>query len=370
MAEQLRSLSPCDAEWDALLAPAEHDFYHRAAYHAFSERMGEGRALLLHYGSGDRFLAWPCLLRDLPGGRTDATSVYGYGGPVGHGAEDEGFRARAWAAFRGAWAEQGVVSLFTRFHPLLGNAALVRGLHGETEPEGGEVLHLGRTVSVALDAAREARRMGYPQTLRQDVKKCEREGTTVSIDPEWTHLPHLAAFYRDTMEAAEASARYRFSLRYFKALRDALGPTAHLAVATAGDRPVAALLFTIHRGIAQAHLTGTDRHFADRSPLKLLLDQSCDLARERGASRLHLGAGRGGFEDSLYAFKARFSPDRHPFEVGRWILDAVEYARLAAARGLNSNVDPGVFFPAYARPVASRNDPDRLAQGPRAVRNA
>ncbi len=134
---------------------------------------------------------------------------------------------------------------------------------------------------------RQALQMAYPQTLRQHVKTSEAKGITVSADPGRAHLPCIAAFYRDTMEAADAAARYRSSSGYFKALRDVLGLIAHLGVARPGDRPVAALLSTVHRRIAQAHLTGTSRRFAGR----------------------------------------------HPFATGRWMLDAAKYHCRATARG-------------------------------------
>ena len=45
MPEQTLLLTPSEPAWDDWLDRAAHDFYHRAAYHAFSERMGEGQAM-------------------------------------------------------------------------------------------------------------------------------------------------------------------------------------------------------------------------------------------------------------------------------------------------------------------------------------
>jgi hypothetical protein len=119
-------------------------------------------------------------------------------------------------------------------------------------------------------------------------------------------------------------------------------------------------------GIVHAHLVGTDERHQRLSPLKVMLDDARIWARERGNRVLHLGGGRGGREDSLLAFKGRFSPRRHAFHTGRWILDASRYAelterrsRFATERGLAAG-DPG-WFPAYRAPLVA---PDADPAGP------
>mgnify|MGYP003873550269 CR=1 FL=1 len=124
-----------------------------------------------------------------------------------------------------------------------------------------------------------------------------------------------------------------------------------LKAARLGEEAVALMLFTVRGDIAQAHLTGASDRWRHLSPLKALIDGACDLARAHGATRLHLGAGRGGHEDSLYAFKSRFSPLRHDFVLGRWVLDPELHARLSAAAHPDGNADER-YFPAYRAPPA------------------
>ena len=70
---------------------APYDFYHLPQYHALAEGLGEGSARLLVYTEGNHVIAFPLLLRSFDGveasgaigsGWMDATSVYGYPGPV------------------------------------------------------------------------------------------------------------------------------------------------------------------------------------------------------------------------------------------------------------------------------------------------
>ena len=350
MAPETRVLVPSDPDWDRWMTRAPHDFHHLASYHAFSERMGEGEARAVVHSDGDRYMAWPYLVRVLEDGHADASSVYGYTGPVGIGLDDAGFAAEAWAACRGAWTEQRIVTLFTRFHPLLSRDMRVEAFRGAADVAGGEVLRLGGSVALDLSLDRETRRMGYPQPLRQEIKRSEREGLTVEADPEFTHADTFARLYRGTMAENAASDAYMFSDAYLTDLRMALGPSAHLAVASVDGAVAGAMLFTVTGEIAQAHLTGSDPAHRRLSPLKLLIDRVAELSAARGARWLHLGAGRGGFEDSLYDFKARFSKTRLDFRVGRWILDAAVHGALTSRSGVDPAVEKS-FFPAYRAPV-------------------
>jgi hypothetical protein len=350
MLNQTRLIAASDAEWDEWVRKAPHDFYHRAAYHAFAERMGEGTAWLAVHGSARQFIAWPYLVRPAGTSDVEATSVYGYTGPTGIGLEDEEFRRRSWTALLDLWAKQGVVALFTRFHPLLENGRHCVDFHGAAPVPGGEVLHLGQSVVMDLSISRETRRMSYSKILRQEIKGAERAGITVGEDPDWCQYRTFGALYRETMQKNLASNSYMFSDGYLDALRESLTGCAHLAVAAVEDDVAAVMIFTVSGTIAQAHLTGINPRQKKLSPLKVLIDHVADLAAARGAQWLHLGAGRGGFEDSLFAFKARFSHHRRDFRVGRWILDAERYASLAYASGIDSSSE-STYFPIYRTPV-------------------
>ncbi len=357
MADVTAVLRPDDSAWDQWLNRAPHDFYHRAAYHAFSERMEEGRAQLVVYGTRDQFLAWPYLITTIDGSeQVDANSVYGYPGPVGLGLEDPDFRARAWQAMRAVWTEQRLVTLFTRFHPLLGNHAYCEGMHGSARPHGDELRCLGRSVSIDLSLSRAERRASYRKVLRQEIQAAERAGLAIEHDQAWTHFGAFGKLYRATMANNRADQHYLFSQQYLDGLRAALGSDGHLVVAQQEGELAAALLFTVRGHIAQAHLAGVNPVFRALSPLKCLLDGLAEIAHSLGARLLHLGAGRGGKEDSLYSFKSRFSPLRHDFVLGRWVLDIDAYRTLVCAHDAQAEDSPD-FFPAYRAPQISNGAP-------------
>ena len=131
--------------------------------------------------------------------------------------------------------------------------------------------------------------------------------------------------------AIDATQEARLRLDELLRLRDELEgePAPHHH--TPGEDIVAAGIFTEFRGIIQALLVGTDDRYRRHSPLKLLLDDVRRWGHARGDLVLHLGGGRGGSEDSLFAFKSRFSRRRHAFHTGRWVLDRVAYQELSGS---------------------------------------
>ena len=361
---------PSDPSWDDRLAVARRDIYHLAGYHAYAEGSGEGEPLLIVVADGGRGLAWPYLLRrvdaieELKGtDATDVTSVYGYPGPIVWGCRPgDSFPAEAWQEILAVWRQQHVVSVFTRFHPLLGNAAIVADfpppadLVGMARPQ--PLVPGSPTVSIDCRLDDSAARRGYAKVLRQEIDGARRAGLVTEIDEDWSEIETFTRLYGETMQRSGASAEYIIDRSDVRRLREALPGRLHLLVTRWEDDVGAACLFTELDGIVQAHLAGTNDDLRHLSPLKVLLDDARAWARSRGDHVLHLGGGRAGKGDSLFAFKARFSPSRHAFHTGRWILEPRLYRELVAVRrrsSVASDSSAEEYFPAYrARPASAK----------------
>ena len=355
-----------DPGWDDHLEAVADDIYHLAGYHRFAEETGGGKAFLavIRESRGRRGLLWPYLLRPVAdvseladAEAFDVDSVYGYPGPLAWGCRpDEPFVHRAAGALVDAWRSQGALTAFTRFHPLLGNVLWGANLPAEGPGASEPILQLGETVAVDLRQDDVNAVAAYSKTLRQDIASARRAGMTTRLDEDWSALKVFAELYRATMVRNRAEDTYYFSTDDFVGLKAALGDEIHLFVSELDGETAAAGLFTEHHGIVQAHLVGTDDEFRAWSPLKLLLDDVRRWASERGNDVLHLGGGRGGRDDSLLAFKRRFSPRRHRFSVGRWILDPATYATLVSM-WMRRTKDAGHviveprYFPAYRSPI-------------------
>ena len=363
--ELLRSDDPA---WDGCLAAVRRDVFHTAGYHRCAEASGEGTAYLAVVGDRDRGMAWPYLLRrvaEVPGldgsDATDVTSVYGYPGPLAWGcATGDAFIASAWEAIRGVWRDQRAVAAFTRFHPLLGNAEMLAAVDGARGNPAADapgvaregVVPAGSTVSIDCTLDDRTVYGQYRTDLRQRIGRARRAGLLTTVDEDWRELPAFVRLYHETMERNQAERYYYFDEDALRRLRDELAGHAHLFVTRRDDTVAAAGIYTEFDGIVQKYLEGTAVALHTLSPGKLQTDDARRWARARGCSVVHLGGGRGGREDSLFYAKSRFSPRRHPFHVGRWILDGAAYDELvrARARGRSGRVATS-YFPAYRAPA-------------------
>ena len=329
--------------WETILGRVAFDFYHRPAYVALSAEHegGAGKALVVE--DGDRGLLLPLVVRPIPGSaRTDATSPYGYPGPLTWGTSEPGFVQAAFEAGVEELRAHGVVSLFVRLHPIL----------DATPPAGvGRLMAHGETVSIDLTQSFEEIWRQTRNNHRRDIGKAIRLGYVARVDEAWEHFGAFVRLYRATMQRLGAEERYMFDERYFAGLREALGPSLTLWVVMVGDIVTAAVLFTETSGIVQYHLAGSDEQYASARPTKLLIHEVARWAKERGDRRLHLGGGVGGADDSLMHFKAGFSDERHVFHTLRVVVDEEEYARLVQAGDpARDPTDLGGFFPLYRKP--------------------
>ena len=332
-------INDADPRWASFLRNSHHDFYHLPAYAALSARQEGGDAAALLVGDGTGTMLLPIVLRSIQGSRLDAVSPYGYPGSLVSGTDDPSFADRALHAGLDLLRSAGVVSLFVRLHPLL-NPVPPKG-HGRV------ALH-GSTVSVDLTLPSEVLWRQMRENHRRDIRRALKTGLRPAFDDSWTHFETFKRLYRATMDRVSAEARYFFDDRYFDELRSALQERLKLCVVEVDGVIAGAGLFVETCGIVQYHLSGTDDAFTGGPPTKLMLQFVGEWARTRGDIRLHLGGGIGATADSLFDFKAGFSPDRHAFHTWRSVLDEAEYARLESLRGGAPNRDD--FFPSYRRP--------------------
>jgi hypothetical protein len=344
--------------WRAAVTGAwQHDLYHLPEYHALAEERGEGQAHCFVYAEGEFRIALPLLLRPLasvPGlsrplaARNDATSVYGYAGPVAsHPDLPPPVLRRFGEALARGLRELGVVSVFSRLHPLLPQTRLLEGL--------GECRGIGQTVSIDLTARSDEPLAWFHRSHRHDVRRQKRRGLTFSHDEGHRHLPRFIQAYRETMRRVGAADSYFFDDAYFANLVGRLAGRVHLLVVLAGGEVICGGLFTACDGIAQYHLTGTLDGHVRQSPAKVLIEGACWWARAGGLRVLHLGGGVGSAEDSLFAFKAGFSDRRHRFFAWRWVVEPDVYrqlcqeSRLWRERQGTGHGSPD-YFPAYRCP--------------------
>ena len=358
-----------EAWLDVLNECRQHDFYHLPAYHALAESCGEGEARLFAFRDEGYTLALPLLLRDVgaangaacANGHKDATSVYGYAGPL---VSDENIPEPVLQRFRDALREallgERVIAVFSRLHPLFPQPACLEGL--------GDCVSQGKTVSIDLTVPLEVQRAGYRRNHRRDIARIGESGVRCIRDEKLEHLHTFVGVYQEAMSRVHANDGYFFDTAYFTELMSRLPGTMHLFVCILDGKVIAGGVFSALHGIAQAHLAGCLDEAVKIAPLKLLYDSASIWARERGCRILHMGGGIGSRADSLFAFKQGFSALTHEFSTWRWVVDPATYQTLCEHRAWE-NQTRGLlpashdFFPAYRAPTVAPS-PDVPAAAP------
>jgi hypothetical protein len=332
------------ALWTSFLQDVPHDFYHLPAYAQLAADQAGGDPLALLVEDDSARMLLPLVIRAIAYGGHDATSPYGYPGPLVSGSDDPTFLRRALIEGKHLLESEGIVSLFVRLHPLL-NRSLPEGV--------GMIVNHGDTVSVDLTLPADVHWSQTRRDHRNQINRSLKAGHLAAFDTDWKHFDEFKRLYRATMSRVSAERGYFFDDAYFDGLREALGERLRLATVEVDGTIAAAALFVETDGIVQYHLSGTDERFARHRPTKLMLHFVREWAKERGNRWLQLGGGLGAANDSLLQFKAGFSPLRFPFHTLRMVVIEDEYTRLVAAH--DPAWDPKLlsrFFPAYRRTIS------------------
>lgn len=329
------------ADWNATVerfTGGTADTYLRLGYHrasAFLEPNDAAHPTLLHItaGTGGEWLL-PLLVRPLPNGAAgfDATSAYGYGGPLALGSPD----LAAVGAALDAWARANdIAATFLRLHPLLDNARLV--------PPTAELIQLGATVAWDVTAGRELLPEMHTHH-RRAVRKADRAELELRITAAPSDLADFRTLYETTMRRQEAEAFYFFNDSYWRALVDEPDVELVLVDGILDGEVVASLLCYAAGSALHYHLgASADAARAIGASNRCFL-AAAEWAQSRAMTHFHLGGGYGGGTDSpLFVFKHRYDPTSDPreFRVAKLVHDPSRYRELA---GTDSTAG---FFPPW-----------------------
>lgn len=329
------------------------DFYHSFDYHSLdAERIGGEPRLFLFERDG-HVAIMPVIVRVIPttghikNSLYDATSVYGYSGPLCtiDSPPDE-FVAEFVKELETTMDGLNIVSVFSRFHPLLGNEKLVDAM-GRVEPA-------GHTVSIDLTIPEDAQLQKYSSNHRRNIRKLKRLGVTCEIGSQSADLDSFMEIYRQSMDRVNASSMYQFGRKYFSQLTSSGQFDMKLFLCRMKGIVVCGGLFSSCNGIVQYHLGGTDSHYLKYAPSKLMFETVREWAVGSGCRVFHLGGGVGGRSDTLFEFKKGFSDIRHSFHVWKWIVNEELFDGVCGNHGIKIDTGNRIrgyegFFPAYRK---------------------
>lgn len=330
----------------------QSDFYHTYDYHQISKKTDE-TAILLHYEKEGALIALPLLIRNIEGTTLkDATSVYGYAGPIGRniGPEfDNGNFKKELCEFL---KDNQIISVFSRLHPFFTNQdSILSGL--------GNIVPHGNVVNIDLTQSLEQQKQQYNRRLRTYINKEAKEYEIIDGASE-KFLDEFIGTYCENMKRLKAKPSYFFGKNYFYKLLASEQIHAELLVAQhkkSGDFAGGGI-FTKNKGMVQYHLSGVKSEYFHLNPVKLLIDHVRKTSTGKGFVNFNLGGGLSGQDnDSLFYFKSGFSKDFRAFCSWQYIVDDAMYTKLLKQRGavktVNVNKD-SCYFPLYRQD--SRNE--------------
>ena len=200
----------------------------------------------------------------------------------------------------------GAISCFLRLHPFLGPPL-------ESFKRAGSLVVHGQTVVIDLSRSEEELWRGMRANHRVQIRRARGRGVTVVEDEHWSRLAEFVSVYWATMRRVGAEEQYYLPVSYFEELRRRLGRSIHLLLVEKDGEVIAGGIYTQAGGVVQYHLGASASEHLHLNPVKVMFDHATRWAKRRGDDWLHLGGGVGGADDSLFHFKAGFSPLRCTF---------------------------------------------------------
>ena len=328
-------------EWDAFLKNIEsYDFYHTYDYHKLSASENE-TPILLKYSEKEVQIGLPLIIRNIPNTKyKDATSVYGYVGPISNGVTASFDNSKFLKGITNYFNNNNIVSVFSRLNPYIKFQHTILNNFGEIFPQ-------GKVVNIDLNLDLDAQRRNYRNRLKTHINKARRL-CTVKASSSNEDLQKFIELYNENMDRVHAKNFYYFSKAYFENLLKSndFETTILSVIDNESGKIIGASMFISANSILQYHLSGSKDEYLHLMPTKLLIDEMRIIANNKGCyTSFNLGGGLGGRDDdSLFHFKSSFSKNFKQFNLWKFIVNQDIYDELVEIHKTTTNPD---FFPNY-----------------------
>lgn len=331
-------------QWDNIVRTFKgYDTYWLSGYVKAFEIHGDGTPLLFYYKGNNtrginvvmkRDIADDFHFRDVIPGNTyfDFSTPYGYGGWLIEGNEiDDLFsKYEEWCK------ENGIVSEFVRFHPVLENHKMCKGAY--------DVVTLGKTICLELTSP-EVIWENITSKNRNMIRKAQKNGIRIYMGRYPQIFDIFQKIYNATMDRDNAEDYYYFKNSFYESILNDLPDNAQIFFAEYEGIIIAASIMLIANGKMNYHLSGSLREYSNLAPTNLLLYKAALWGCANGCQTFYLGGGVGSKEDSLFKFKKAFyrKDDDKRFYIGKKIFIEEKYEELLSKR---DHIDSD-FFPKY-----------------------
>lgn len=307
--------------WDAYLSSFKEkskDIYFKEEYVKLYESNKEkGRCLVA--SEGDNIMVFPFLERHFTYNGScyyDFETAYGYGGPIFNTTDDLFIHNAIKESFH-YLSENGFICGFVRFHTLI-----------DTYKYFDQTSIVFDRMTVAMDLSLTEEDIWKTQIHsknRNVIKKGEKNGLRFIVDNSFEHIDDFVRLYNGTMNRIGADGFYYFDQTYYDRFIHNI-KNAFLGLVYLEDKVVSAAMFMYEGEYGHYHLSGSNKDYLYCSPNNYMLYNAALELKNRGVRLFHLGGGSSSSdEDSLFAFKSKFSPNRYKFHLGKFVFNQSVY---------------------------------------------
>ncbi|MGK0254559.1 MAG: lipid II:glycine glycyltransferase (peptidoglycan interpeptide bridge formation enzyme) [Mariniflexile sp.] len=327
-------------KWNGLLKEIDNlDFYHTFDYHIV-EKTDSQTPILIKYTENNIVIALPLLIRKISNTEYyDATSVYGYAGPISKGIDMSFDNALFTKKLIDYFIKNKIVSVFSRLNPYINYQKNIL-------INCGEIVDQGKIVFIDLRLREVDQIKKYQKRLKTYINKA-RKKCFISKAESKEDIKEFIAIYYENMERVNAARHYFFSNEYFKGIMESNDFEAeiYLAKDSNSGNTMAGCVFVTINNIVHYHLSGCKEEYLDVAPVKLLIDNMRLVSSKKELHYFNLGGGLGANqEDSLFRFKSSFSKDFRGFNLWKLIVNEDIYNHLVE---INKVTDETDYFPKY-----------------------
>ncbi|WP_396601145.1 GNAT family N-acetyltransferase [Algibacter sp. R77976] len=326
------------SKWDQTLKAVEnYDFYHTFDYHELSKQDKE-KTILLKYIENKSIVCIPLIIRIIENTQYfDATSVYGYSGPLVKNIDKNFDNANFIKTLNKYFQDNNIVSVFSRLNPYIKNQ--VYTLEGI-----GDITSLGNVVNIDLKKSLQEQRALYSKSTKNRINKI-RKICDIIVSNKKEDIKQFIDIYCENMDRVNAKDMYYFPKSYYYNLVENNDIDILFALHKETNEYACAAMMVKTNNIIQYHISGTKNDYLNLSPIRILIDEMRIRGTNENYEFFNLGGGLGNNEDELFKFKSSFSKDFKPFSIWKLISMPDVYKELVNKKEIsNSNIN---FFPLY-----------------------
>lgn len=329
--------------WDEIVKSfVRYDVYYLSGYLKAFMVHGDGDPQLLYYYADGLKAIYVFMKRDTAiEGYYDSVTPYGYGGVLFEGDTSDKNLQSFWKAYVDMMRDERVVDNFVRYHPVLGNALLMKQISS--------VIDLGKTIAIDLSSEEEIWNNIISKN-RNMIRKAEKNGIEIRHGKGIDLFRDFKRIYNSTMEKDDAEKYYFFEDAFYESIHRDLYDNYEMFYAVKDGEIIAMSIMLFANKQMHYHLSGSLQEYRNLAPSNLLLYKAALWGCQQGFKTFHLGGGVGSGEDGLYKFKAAFNRNSDfQFSIGKEIFDKGKYEELVLERDTRDdsfNKDSN-YFPLY-----------------------